>query len=1069
MFVRAASTVEAEELLFAGLETAQKQREVESAGSIGLPLRVIVPSRSLRDHLARAWLRRSGRAQLGVAIQTHHAAALEVLERCGDPEPRGDAIVSLWAEAAAAREPVLRDQLGGFDGGLAAVTATVRDLLDAGYRPHHEEAACEVLQAAGVARDGRAVAVLRVAARVRGELDAAGLADRSALYERAEARLRAADPNHLLPSFGIWIYGFADATGVTADWLASLIRCGGARVLVETPRDPADPTHCEVAYSEFFLTRLSERTARAVPPPPDPGGLAPRGDPELLAAPGAAAELRAVATRIRTALDAGVAPEDIGVVARTLDTYRPFLRGEFERLGIPASTRQIERYSDARSRRSRALRPLLERRGDAPIDAWLGADRRADATLAVALHRLGAARWQSWVELDLEDAGGTGAALKLPIRLAAERSLSLPRSVLRAAQVRARRTLRGLERWPALALPAAHHRHYRRFLRDLGLNREPEWEGPPDWQDEIPAACQFTREQWLQLLFDALETPPELLGAGGGVQVMPVMAARSRRFTELFVLGLSRDHFPRAVREDPLLPDALRRQLRVLLPDLPIKARGRDEERHLFASLCGAAAHCTLSWSTLSDEGRELPVSPLVTRLQLAGHAVHREPIPGREGDEPSAVSGACDALEYAVRAASTRPRKALEPLWPVVISERNREVAALLGEPTVDREEPRLGRFLATCLGQLGGATAPRTRLGAFFGTVEAGRGPAQGPAPELFITALDQLLRCPWQRFLRRELRLEPVPDCLAELPGPSPRWRGTLVHRVLQHIVEEQAESAPEDLPGAVRGPARRLRWPSPPELGAIVDGCAAAVARDAGVAMPGFAALLARSVRRDLECARRLEWEDEGAAAICGAELSGSCEVRDRAGRPRRIGFRADRVDRRDGALCLVEYKTGRSFARGLAPATRLRKLGAALREGDGLQLPAYLRAHGIADAPARARLVFLREGLAEAERVTMLEPSDTEVMRDFDAAAATALEALDAGTRVPRLLDRDPEREPERCASCEVSLACLRGETGHRAALAQWLERGRRASRAERAAADLLRIPDCDPRPGRGEA
>jgi len=33
--------------------------------------------------------------------------------------------------------------------------------------------------------------------------------------------------------------------------------------------------------------------------------------------------------------------------------------------------------------------------------------------------------------------------------------------------------------------------------------------------------------------------------------------------------------------------------------------RGEDEERYLFAALCAAAPAVTLSWPTLSDDGKE--------------------------------------------------------------------------------------------------------------------------------------------------------------------------------------------------------------------------------------------------------------------------------------------------------------------------------------------------------------------------------------------------------------------------------------------------------------------------------
>ena len=64
--------------------------------------------------------------------------------------------------------------------------------------------------------------------------------------------------------------------------------------------------------------------------------------------------------------------------------------------------------------------------------------------------------------------------------------------------------------------------------------------------------------------------------------------ARARTFDHLFLIGLNRDVFPRSMREDPLLPDDLRRILQRVLPDVPIKRAGFDEERYLFAQLLSA-------------------------------------------------------------------------------------------------------------------------------------------------------------------------------------------------------------------------------------------------------------------------------------------------------------------------------------------------------------------------------------------------------------------------------------------------------------------------------------------------
>ena len=108
---------------------------------------------------------------------------------------------------------------------------------------------------------------------------------------------------------------------------------------------------------------------------------------------------------------------------------------------------------------------------------------------------------------------------------------------------------------------------------------------------------------------------------GAGVQVLGVIDARGRTFDHLFVLGLNRGVFPRTVREDPVLSDALRRLLERgghgVLPDLPIKRRGlrRGEISVRSPSLLKSAGDAS-SWLELDDSDRAMPPSPLIERLR---------------------------------------------------------------------------------------------------------------------------------------------------------------------------------------------------------------------------------------------------------------------------------------------------------------------------------------------------------------------------------------------------------------------------------------------------------------------
>ena len=66
------------------------------------------------------------------------------------------------------------------------------------------------------------------------------------------------DDAALLPNRGVWIHGFADATGVASDLLEALVARLGARVWVDQPPDPARPGRIDLgaAFTERLLRRL---------------------------------------------------------------------------------------------------------------------------------------------------------------------------------------------------------------------------------------------------------------------------------------------------------------------------------------------------------------------------------------------------------------------------------------------------------------------------------------------------------------------------------------------------------------------------------------------------------------------------------------------------------------------------------------------------------------------------------------------------------------------------------------------------------------------------------------------
>ena len=71
------------------------------------PVRVVVPSRSLRLHVSGVLARRLG-ATAGVVVQTLHSLAVEVLDRAGRRFRGSDELVGVLARRLAREEPALR-------------------------------------------------------------------------------------------------------------------------------------------------------------------------------------------------------------------------------------------------------------------------------------------------------------------------------------------------------------------------------------------------------------------------------------------------------------------------------------------------------------------------------------------------------------------------------------------------------------------------------------------------------------------------------------------------------------------------------------------------------------------------------------------------------------------------------------------------------------------------------------------------------------------------------------------------------------------------------------------------
>ena len=1035
------------------------------------PLRVVVPSRSLRLHLGARMVARAGRPVLGLKIQTLSGLALEIVERAGEASPLADVLPLVVREQARA-EARLRDSLDLLTDGYAAVEAAVVDLLDAGFDPVHAEAADERLVES--ASRGQAVdlarAVIRVAVRSSETLREHRVGVRSDLLARAAELLQ--EDREYLPSGGVFVHGFADATGRATELILALLRYRSAVVVLDLPQEPAALLSGSAEPpSEIFVDRFKERLA----------GVAsvvaaeaqPASAPQLVSfsAVGSDGEAREVAQRIQQLLRKGVRPEGIGVVARDRDPYVSWLRLHFDRLGVPYSGLAPVQLGDSRSRRYVALVAMLRDRAHCATDRWL--DARVD------VQRPPSAGETGFGDMDRDDlrlgfrhhgAGRLFQAAALPrfangMSLPVRRGFSDPASqggdapvaerrmisavVVDAARDAAKQVHARLSEWPLRASLGEHAERLCAFaLEDLawdeegilfqGLQSVVGWMGSSSWSEAEIAIEDFAIFMERRLSTVALR---QLGGEGAGVQVLSVMEARARTFDHLFVLGLNRDVFPRAVREDALLPDEVREALSDLLPDMPIKRRGYEEERHLFAQLLASSPSVTLCWQHAGDDGRSRAPSTLLERLRWA----HPDLV-----DETTALDDRADDLrlpvsEHAFEAALASGPDGLAPLLDEACKERTRQLASPRhGEENLDRVSAPPGELAAAriaILREWDRVPIAGAGLGPFFGFVGSPISDADPRSAAPWITQLEKLAACPWQSFLQGVLRVESLPDPLGELPEVSALELGSLVHRVLDRLASEvlREGGAPEGQPVALAELRARTpvawEWPGDKTVIRCLREESSRLLTESGLGFAGLEEVLWRQAWVPLQVFRDLEWANPDASvSLLGAEVEAGVGVGQTT-----IRFRADRVDLRDGALLFTDYKTGKFFSKGVKEETRRKHFRERVEMGKLLQGTGYALAGG--DAQDVGRYLYLDPETSSEYLEVRVPASDLELVEAFEGTASALLELRQVGGFAPRLVDSKGLKEPDACGWCEVAAVCLRGDSGARRRLRQWLEDG----------------------------
>jgi len=263
------------------------------------------------------------------------------------------------------------------------------------------------------------------------------------------------------------------------------------------------------------------------------------------------------------------------------------------------------------------------------------------------------------------------------------------------------------------------------------------------------------------------------------------------------------------------------------------------------------------------------------------------------------------------------------------------------------------------------------------------------------------------------------------------------GTVVHLTLERVIYE-VEGLEEKRLDRLEGVEPKLvSWPPEDRMAELLTASARDALRDHGVAVAGMVEVLAARAARVVEVVRELSWA-EGEPSVIGVEVEGEVEIVRTGGPSRRVSFRADRVDRSDEGLRLVDYKAGRPPSEAAGEKYRRKHMARAVRQGRLLQAVAY-HLGGRLSAPAWGEYLFLRPGVENEHRRYTVSPGDDDLVDLFHHVSGAALDAWDAGVFFPRLVEPDGSVFAG-CKWCDVRQACLQEDSGARRRLARWVER-----------------------------
>ena len=797
-----------------------------------LPLLILVPSDSLRRRLKILLAREQKLSLLNLHLLTFHQLSLRLSSEVNGmnlPMLRDDLFLEEVLRQIIRTKQAGTETFNGIDaraGGCAALWQTLRDLRDGMVEP---SVAIEALHEGHfTARTGeRTSHLLGLLQTLQLFCKEKGIEDQSDLDKSTIERVPL---SRFLSQFAhIFYYGFYDLTQIQLDLLYAVVRNHPATLFF--PLLHTQPSHEGWSFAERFYQRyvqgrigatsitnlvedfashatlistfrlFDQATERTYAPLPKNWRC------KILNAFGIHDEVAAVAKEIlRLVSDGEMNFHDIGVVARSLETYGPAVKAVFHNHHIPmigVIEEPLLQFPLTKAVILLLNLPAKDYLRTHVIDLLSSPYFQLDATRMEKVPP----RPDMWDLATRELAICKGIQEWRRLKDYTTRDLILSQvshdDELRAIRIAAAQIqglvnifneiLIDLNALPSEASWSYYVGAWKELLKKyLGISSNDEM-ASQDSEDLVRAEIlgildrlggldavhgntslsdfSETFQHWLERC--AVGSPP--LNAAG-VAVLNATAARGQSFRALFILGLNEGVFPRTIREDAFLRD---RDRETLERDLGFKVNpklaGFDEEKLVFTLLVNAAEERLYCLFQRSDEsGRVLAPSWYLTELRRAlgnsgEHHLEESTIPRSVTDKINTAPFDRDDLLLAEELA-------------IRLSLNERDPTGLIETFGLSPALYKQGRQVVE---RLDLSSAP---LDAFDGMV----GPLadywrhfsqRGPSP----TALETYGRCPFQFFAHHVLGLERL-ERPEDLIGPSPAEFGELGHLILKSIYQE-----------------------------------------------------------------------------------------------------------------------------------------------------------------------------------------------------------------------------------------------------------------------------------------